>query len=497
MAQQTRTILKTYFETGDTPTQAQFIDLIDSSPNPTDDGTTGSGSYVRATSPTLVTPSLGTPSSGTLTNCTGLPQAGTVGLTTTDSPQFAAVNVGHASDTTLSRSAAGQLAVEGVDVLTTSNTKTLTNKSIDADTNTITNIDNADIKAGAAIAVNKLAALTASELVVTDASGFITTATGVSATEAGYLNGVTSAIQTQLDAKQPLDSDLTTIAGLTATTDNFIQAKSSAWASRTPTQVTADLIAFVGDAGSGGTKGLVPAPATGDSTKFLKGDGTWTSIPGGGDALVANPLSQFAATTSAQLAGVMSDETGSGALVFATSPTLVTPTIGVATATSVNKVAITAPATSATLTVADGKTLTASNTITLTGTDSVSMNVTNNKLATLTFIIDGGGSAITTGVKGDIEVPFACTITAARMFADQSGSIVVDIWKDTYANYPATVADTITASAKPTISSTTKSQDTTLTGWTTSISAGDVLRFNVDSASTVTRVTLSLTVNKT
>lgn len=49
---------------------------------------------------------------------------------------------------------------------------------------------------------------------------------------------------------------------------------------------------------------------------------------GGGDALVANPLSQFAATTSAQLAGVISDETGSGALVFATSPTLVTPAIG-------------------------------------------------------------------------------------------------------------------------------------------------------------------------
>lgn len=44
--------------------------------------------------------------------------------------------------------------------------------------------------------------------------------------------------------------------------------------------------------------------------------------------LVASPLSQFAATTSAQLAGVISDETGSGALVFATSPVLVTPALG-------------------------------------------------------------------------------------------------------------------------------------------------------------------------
>jgi len=47
---------------------------------------------------------------------------------------------------------------------------------------------------------------------------------------------------------------------------------------------------------------------------------------GSGDALVANPLSQFAATTSAQLAGVISDETGSGALVFGTSPAITTPT---------------------------------------------------------------------------------------------------------------------------------------------------------------------------
>jgi hypothetical protein len=52
------------------------------------------------------------------------------------------------------------------------------------------------------------------------------------------------------------------------------------------------------------------------------------ALAGGGDALTTNPLSQFAATTSAQLAGVMSDETGSGALVFANSPTFVTPALG-------------------------------------------------------------------------------------------------------------------------------------------------------------------------
>jgi hypothetical protein len=115
----------------------------------------------------------------------------------------------------------------------------------------------------------------------------------------------------------------------------------------------------------------------------------------------------------------------------------------------------------------------------------------------LAFMIDGAGVAIATGVKGDVRIPWASTITKVTTLADQSGSIVVDIWKDTYANYPPTVADTITASAKPTLSSATKAEDSTLTGWTTSVTAGDTLRFNVDSATTVTRVTLILEFTRT
>lgn len=116
---------------------------------------------------------------------------------------------------------------------------------------------------------------------------------------------------------------------------------------------------------------------------------------------------------------------------------------------------------------------------------------------TITYVIDGGGSVITTGVKGDLTIPFAGTITEWTLMGDQSGSIVVDIWKDTYANYPPVVGDSITASAKPTISAATKGQSSTLTGWTTAITAGDTLRFNVDSVTTLTRATLSLKVSKT
>lgn len=81
-------------------------------------------------------------------------------------------------------------------------TDTLTNKTFDADGsgNSITNIENADIKAAAAIALNKLAAATASRALVSDASGFVSAATTTS-TEIGYVNGLTSALQTQLDAR--------------------------------------------------------------------------------------------------------------------------------------------------------------------------------------------------------------------------------------------------------------------------------------------------------
>lgn len=114
------------------------------------------------------------------------------------------------------------------------------------------------------------------------------------------------------------------------------------------------------------------------------------------------------------------------------------------------------------------------------------------------YAIDGGGAAIVTGLLGgSLRVPFSGTIDSVTLLADQTGSIVVDIWKDSYASYPPTVADSICGSAKPTLSSALKSEDTTLTGWTTAIAAGDVLRFYVDSAATVQNVTLILKVTKT
>jgi len=114
------------------------------------------------------------------------------------------------------------------------------------------------------------------------------------------------------------------------------------------------------------------------------------------------------------------------------------------------------------------------------------------------IIIDGGGVAVSTGIKGSLYIPAAYTITAVTLLAAPAGAIVIDIWKQAYADYPPENAQSITASAPPTITATAdKSQDTTLSGWTTAIAAGDTLRFNVDSVDTIERCTLILTVTKT
>lgn len=124
---------------------------------------------------------------------------------------------------------------------------------------------------------------------------------------------------------------------------------------------------------------------------------------------------------------------------------------------------------------------------------------TNQKTTSLTFIIDGGGSAITIGEKGHLEIPFACTLKAWTLMADVAGAIVIDVWKDTYANFPPTDADAMPGAGKePTIAATNqKAQDTDITDWvTTAIAAGDILAFNVDSCATITKVTISLKVEK-
>jgi len=111
--------------------------------------------------------------------------------------------------------------------------------------------------------------------------------------------------------------------------------------------------------------------------------------------------------------------TGSGAVVLATSPTLVTPNIGVAIATSINKVAITAPTTAATLTLADGATLTASATATVSGTNTGDNAVNSTSAAAASFI---AGAGALTGPAAPLTIGTAAASAVGDFATSTQGS---------------------------------------------------------------------------
>ena len=121
------------------------------------------------------------------------------------------------------------------------------------------------------------------------------------------------------------------------------------------------------------TSPVLTTPALGTPASGTLTSCTGLPISTGVSGLGTGVATFLATPSSANLASALTDESGSNTVAFTTSPTFVTPTLGVASATTINKVTFTAPATGSTLTVADGKTLTASNTLTLTGTDASSV----------------------------------------------------------------------------------------------------------------------------
>ena len=111
--------------------------------------------------------------------------------------------------------------------------------------------------------------------------------------------------------------------------------------------------------------------------------------------------------------------------------------------------------------------------------------------------INGGGSNITAGGTYYVKCPFAGNITGWEIIANTSGSIVVDVWKDTFANFPPTVFDTIAGSELPTLASQTTNSNYTISSWLKTVTQGDWFAFNVVSTSGLSSAVVAVLINAT
>lgn len=131
---------------------------------------------------------------------------------------------------------------------------------------------------------------------------------------------------------------------------------------------------------------------------------------------------------------------------------------------------------------------------------AISASAASALVTGIEFIMDGGGATIASGFKGYFEIPFSCSLQRATLVtgsgAGVSTCMVLDIWDGTFAAPPSSSANSIVGSSPLTIVAGSGVQDTTLTGWATSILAGHFIGWYVRSCTSAQRAVASIKVVK-
>ena len=316
------------------------------------------------------------------------------------------------------------------------NAGTVTNGVYTTDTGTVTNTMLAGSIASSKLANTAVANLSGTNTGDQDLSSYATT----SAVAAAY---------------QPLDSDLTTIAGLTATTDNFMVGTASAWASRTPSQARTQLGLGTLATQSGTFSGTSSGTNTGDQTTITGNAGTATTLATGrtigtitGDATSAGSSFNGSAnnTNALTLATVNSNvgsftnasmtvnakglitaassatTTGTGNTVLATSPTLVTPALGTPSAlVGTNITGTGASFTAGTATVANGlKSATTTVAVSSATAPSSGQVLTATSSTAATWQTPSGGGS------GDVVGPGSAVDNTLAVYDGTTGKLLKD-----------------------------------------------------------------------
>lgn len=136
------------------------------------------------------------------------------------------------------------------------------------------------------------------------------------------------------------------------------------------------------------------------------------------------------------------------------------------------------------------------------GTSNITF-VTETSLygAGIEWVQDNGDSVLTVGLYDYLEAPYSGTIAIATLLGSASGSCAVDVRKCTFAQFDASVThpvigDSIVGTAFA-LSSAAKYQDTTLTGWTTLVTKGDIVQFIITATDgSLKKVTASLRLSR-